>query len=552
MVLPRLEGTVARSPWAPAVTVARMTRMQPEKRAANDGDVRRIAFSATKVGKAIRCLSDPRLSASETRRRWLEAVAARTIIDRPDLAESLRGVLGVEPAAQSPLSGLTIGEVGVCYEALLAMMSRKNRKASGQYFTPDDAARFMARQAEGFGVGTWLDPCCGVGNLSWHLAEVQDDPGSFIRDRLVLIDADATALRTAVALLSADWADEGDEEAVQALSGRSQSRDFLSEGSLPAHDYAILNPPYARTAARPAFETSNARDLFALFLERIAKTSRGFIAVTPASYLSVGKFKELRMVLNREYDGGRVFVFDNVPDTLFRGYKFGSNNTSRTNFVRAAITVCAPRFAEWQVTPIIRWAAGHREVMFDSCPQLLVPRRVGPHGEWVKVAPGLQAVWDLLASMPTTVADLVVARQTPWSLDLGLTPRYYISAVRRSLTRTSKVTLYFAKESDRDRVAAVLNSSIPYLWWRALDGGVTLPRRVLMSTPVPDVRPPDGLLRSLWDSERRNLVVKLNAGRHNENVKHPAELIQALDELFFPAGTDFTALYSSNMFADRL
>lgn len=511
-------------------------------------DAHRVGFSPSRVSRVIRALDITRGSAKEIRQRWLEAVATRTITARPDLAEELRNLIGAEPGAIDYLADLSIGEIAVCYEALLALIDREHRKSAGQFFTPDDAARFMADQAREFDEGVWLDPCCGVGNLSWHLASVQEEPGEFVRSRLVLIDVDDTALRTAVAIISADWANFADVETVRALSTRSKCRDFLSSTGLPEHDYVIVNPPYARAAKRPEFATSNAKDLFAYFIERVAKTSSGFISVTPASYLAVPKFQSLRDVIDRTFAGGRVYAFDNVPDTLFRGYKFGSNNTSRTNFVRAAITVCAPNLTTWQVTPIIRWTASTRALMFEECGKLLAPRRIGPHGEWVKIGPGMTAIWDLLAASETTVADLVVKHQTCWSLDVGLTPRYYISATRRSLDRGSKVTLFFATEANRDLVAVTLNSSISYLWWRALDGGVTLPRRVLMSTPVPIIQPEQTLINALWASERVNLVIKLNAGRENENVKHPYALVKSLNEFTMPVPHDVSLLYASSMF----
>lgn len=510
--------------------------------------MRRVPFSATRVSQVIRALSTDGANPEEVRNRWLEAVAVRAVTARPDLASGILGVLEVAPVGEDYLRGMSIGEVGVCYEALLALISGRARRSAGQYFTPDDAAHFMAQKAIGFGDGVWLDPCCGVGNLAWHLASVQDRPGLFVRRSLILVDADKTALRTAIALLSVGWADQGDSDAVAALNARAECRDFLSESPVPRHDYVIANPPYARADLHPDFETSRSRELFALFLERIAKDSKGFIAVTPASYLSIPKFQTLRNVLDQEFDGGDVFVFDNVPDTFFRGYKFGSNNTSKTNFVRAAVTVCAPDQIGWRTTPILRWAATHRSVMFEECERLLTPRRIGPHGEWTKIGPGMDRLWRELGAVPRTVGDLVVPEETRWSLDVAMTPRYYVSAARRTLRRGSKTTLYFASEADRDHVAVVLNSSIPYFWWRVLDGGVTLPRRVLLSTPVPEVEVPPEVRESLWDSERDNVVVKVNAGRKNENIKHPATIVRRLNELVLPTEIDLSPLYSNNMF----
>lgn len=510
----------------------------------------RTTFSASKVNHVIREMLGTNLSKRGARDKWLAAVATRCVATRPDLAEAVTAVLGHEPEGNDHLNGLSIGEIGICYEAILSLVDRDSRKSSGQFFTPDDAAEFMAGQSLGFSPGMWMDPCCGVGNLSWYLAKVQDNPAEFIRNNLTLVDLDETARRTAVAIIATDWAAEGDLEAVRLLDSRSRNRNFLSTAALPEHDFVIMNPPYARAEPLSGFETAACRDLFAFFLERVAVSSRGFIAVTPASYTASPKFRPVREVLNRECSGGDVFVYDNVPDTLFRGYKFGSSNTSTTNFVRAAITVCNPKMETWRMTPIIRWQSKHRQSMIEQCSQLLTERRIGPHGEWAKISPGTGPVLDELTRQPVTVSTLTTKEETEFSLDVPLTPRYYISATYRSLERGSKETLYFRSSEDRDRVALVLNSSVPYLWWRAFDGGVTLPRRVLNSTPVPEsVTVDEDLVSRLQRSEEVNVVTKLNAGKINENVKHPTELIDALnDHVLGTNHPDLRLLYTNNMF----
>lgn len=510
-----------------------------------------LKFSASRVNRVVSALVDGKSTRGDVGSRWLSAVATRVSTSRPDIAAALLEVLEAAPLETNYLEGLTIGEVGVCYEALLSELDREHRKSSGQFFTPDDAAEFMARQSANFGTGVWLDPCCGVGNLAWHLAKVQSDPAEFVRNNLVLIDRDNTALKSAVALIAAEYAAESDEEAVRNLKAKSVRRDFLSAAALPKHDFTIFNPPYARADKRDGYETGHSRDLFAYFMERVSKSSRGYIAVTPASYLSVPKFQSLRDLLERESVGGDVYVFDNVPDTLFRGYKFGSNNTSKTNFVRAAVTVSRPDADGWQITQIIRWQAADRTRMFEQCDTLLAPRRFGPHGEWAKLSPGLEETWDALVAEPETLGDLVTSHRTEHTLDIGLTPRYYISATHRSLDRGSKATLYFRTGEDRDRAAIVLNSSVPYLWWRALDGGVTLPRRVLMSVPVPARATTERdavLLSRIRTSEEENLVTKLNAGRENENVKHPQDLVDALNRAVLPSVPNLHLLYANSIF----
>lgn len=513
----------------------------------------RAAFSATAVTRVVKSLVAP--TKRQAQQRWREAVAALVTAQRPDLAQDLTELLGTGllQAEGNPLAELTIGEVGVCYEALMALTDSQGRRTTGQFFTPDDAAHFMAQHALDFPEGTWMDPCCGVGNLAWHLAATQTDPARFVRDHLVLVDLDETALLTAVALIGADYLAEGDSVGLRTLHERAVVRDFLARKPLPAHDFVIVNPPYARTEVRPGLKTRATRELFAYFLERVATDAHGFIAVTPASYLSAPKFQVLRDVLDEKADGGRVYVFDNVPDTLFRGYKFGSSNTSSTNFVRAAITVCAAEDSTWQVTPIIRWRSANRARIFDLAPSLLTERQLGPDGEWVKLPPALAAMWKGLSAQETTLRDLVVKHETPYSLTVGMTPRYYISAAYRDLDRGSKATLYFPTEQARDQAALTLNSSIPYLWWRGLDGGVTLPRRVLMSTPVPMVPLADkrfaALVQELRETEEASITTKLNAGRHNENVKRDPGLVARLNKALLGVPYDLSMLYTEDMAA---
>lgn len=507
-------------------------------------------LSAPAVSRTVRAILAGSRSSADARRRWLSAVSTRVTSARPDLAPELLAFLGVPPEGPDHLAGLSIGEVGVCFEAVLSELDRGSRKSSGQFFTPDDAASFMARQSDRFEkFGVWLDPCCGVGNLAWHLASRQKNPDSFVRDQLVLIDKDDTALKTAVALIASDFLALDDLDGCRWLASRAHVRDFLSSRPLPEHDYVIVNPPYARAASRRGFETAETRDLFAYFMEKVAKEARGFIAVTPASFLSAPKYAPLRGVLDRSSKGGDIHIFDNVPDTLFRGYKYGSNNTSKTNFVRAAITSCAPNDTRWRTTPILRWQVADRGRMFEKCSSLLTERTIGPYGEWAKVHPTILPLWRSILAENGKVADLVVNKVTQYRLEVGLTPRYYISATFRTLDRGSKATLYFASAENRDKVALVLNSRLAYLWWRALDGGVTLPRRVLMSTPVPAGLQVDAeLVARLQESESLNLVSKLNAGRENENVRHPEELIQVLDKRVLPGSPGLEFLTASSMF----
>ncbi|GAA1970783.1 N-6 DNA methylase [Microbacterium deminutum] len=508
------------------------------------------SVSARRVSSAIQSLLAPSLTT--TRQNWLGAVARLTSESRPDLRGQLVEFLDAGPLdLGNPLGGMSIGEIGVVYEALVALSNHRDRRQKGQYFTPDDVASFMARQVQAFGDGHWLDPCCGVGNLAWHLADAMSDPAEFVSAQLTLIDMDPVALRTAIALLVASFAADGDDECLPRLAARSRARDFLDSAALPRHDFVIVNPPYAATAPNARFRTAAARELYAYFLERISLESKGFIAVTPASHLSAAKYDSLRVILE-ERSGGEVFVFDNVPDTCFRGFKYGSTNTSKTNFVRAAITVSSPSHTSWRLTPILRWAARSRLRMWSSAHRFLVDLRNGPNGEWAKVMPGTEAVWDALRSNGQTLSDLVHRERTQFALHVASTPRYYISASKRDLNRGSKHVLYFRTREEMNRAYVLLNSSLPYWWWRCVDGGITLPIRTLLSLPLPAVlSATPSLVTALEESEGRDLVKKLNAGRQNENIRRPRELVESIDdELLRGVRFDFSEVFAADMFEE--
>lgn len=516
------------------------------------GAAPRIPLGGSQLSTARVTAAIARLRASSrtaTLANWFGAVSRLVTGMRPDLAAQLAAHLEEPPTDDNPLEGLSIGDIGVVYEALIALADHRSRRQNGQYFTPDDVAAFMAGEAAKFPRGRWLDPCCGVGNLAFHLAAALPDSADFVAERLALIDLDASALRTAQALLVANFAADRDLAALPALDARSRSKDFLKLRELPPHDYVIVNPPYARTEQLPEWRTGRAGELYAYFLERVS-ASAGFVAITPASHLGGAKYASVRDILESR-SGGEVVVFDNVPDTCFRGFKYGSTNSSTTNFVRAAITVSSPAHEGWMITPILRWAVRSRVRMFHGARTKLVPLRRAPGGEWAKVMPGTEEVWDLLRQSTTTLRDLVSAEPTEYVLEIAATPRYYVSATKRTLDRGSKHVLWFRSRADLERAYLVLNSSLPYWWWRCLDGGVTLQARTLLSLPLPaPVIPSADLLARLEVSEASDLVTKLNAGRENENVRRPRALVDEIDTLLLAGiSYDFTDVYASDLFA---
>ncbi|WP_164996673.1 N-6 DNA methylase [Actinomyces minihominis] len=495
---------------------------------------------------------------------WKSALAGSLSGARPDLAQQLTEHLGATAMVDSPLAGMTIGELGVVYEGLLAHSDHEARRAAGQYFTPDDVSLFMVSQAARFPGGSWLDPACGVGNLSWHLTRSQQDPSAFLTEQLHLVDKDEVALASAQAILTAAFARPDGEEVLPALVAHSRAVDFLDEDVDVGTDYVLMNPPYGRCESRDYLSTAHTRELYAYFLEKAVRGSKGVIAITPSSFLGGAKYGTVRRGL--ETRRGRAYVFDNVPDTVFSGVKYGSENSSKANFVRSCITVVLPGGPasgvigdgginpNWQVTPIIRWRSTSRKRMWREIEGYLVPLRHGPAGDWARIMPGTERLWDSLWG-GRRMSDLLTREQSAYPLWVASTPRYYISASARPLDRKSQHVLFFPTSQARDKAYLALNSSLSYWWWRCLDGGITLQKRTLTTLPLPEsldrvVRERPDLVQRLVASDTEDLKVKLNAGRKNENVRRPSDLIAEIDQAVLPeVPASLQAVFAQDMFA---
>ena len=452
------------------------------------------------------------------------------------------------------LAALTVGEMGIIYEAILALEQPASRKENGQFFTPDDAAAFMASQSRKFPEeGMWIDPCCGVGNLSWHLADTKDDSMEFLSTSLTLMDRDEKALRSAALILAASFSttDEEFQGILSALRDRSTHRSALDMEPWPEHDYVLMNPPYGKAPRADRGEYPNtwsSGELYAYFLERAAP-SQGIIAVVPASLTSAHKYSTLReLYLARS--GGEVYSFDNMPTRLFKDFKYGSTNTSQHNQVRAAILVSTPTMGEWRATPMLRWSTASRARMFRGAEAAMAPLIPVRHqGRWGRLPRGTQAIWEGVESSDRTLSDLTTEEATPWSLHIAATPRYYITGTPRDLQRGNKHVLHFPDEESYKEALLYLNSALPYWWWRFIDGGIIMPRGLLLAAPLPEVIEVDeDLVKEVLESDGENLVVKVNAGSPNENVKHPRVLVERLTEHLLGAKIDLDGLYAPDMF----
>lgn len=437
------------------------------------------------------------------------------------------------------LEGLEFNDYSIMYEYSLAYSSKELRKANGQYFTPTDAAQLIARQSKHFPEGKWLDLCSGISNLSYMLISEQENKKDFLKNNLLLGDLDATALQLARIFLNLEY---GDEHTYENTRKNYIQGDLLNI-ELPEHDYVISNPPYARTEENTKFKTSKTKELYSYFIEKGITTSKGGIFVTPESYTHGKKFKKLREVIDKETSGFDIMCFDNMPNMFFDGHKHGNNdNTNKKNSTRAAVLVFGHSKTR-RITPLLKWSVKDREKMLSTAEDHLTEIPKGTYN-YPKISRETRGLYEDLIGC-RTLSDFISVEPTKYKLVIASSPRYYISAVKRDLSRSSFIEIYFKTLEDYNKMYLYLNSSIIYWWWRANDGGMTLSRETLLSLPTLhdgdfselnkyDMMKSD-LVRKVELSEKTNLVSTLNANKRNENVKHNASLVRELTELFFPA-----------------
>ena len=476
------------------------------------------------------------------RQAWINLLASH-IAGKPDLRYILQNEVfkSATTSDNNLLNDLSIGEISVLYEYSVAYCDSESRKSNGQFFTPDDVAKYMATFSGKFEKGIWLDPCSGIGNLSWHLIAMQDDPEHFLLNSLILSDRDELALLIARTLLTVSF-QRRRKRLFDEIERNFVLFDFLSVAenanlelfstnhglsASPKHDFVIVNPPYLATEIDERFETAKAGDLYAYFLENIVKTSRGFISITPQSFTNAGKFRSLRRMLLERYENITIFTFDNVPANIFKGIKFGSKNTNQANSIRAAIMVAFEGKGRRRITSLIRWRASEREILFNKVDNFLSDVPLS-EDFFPKVSKAYKDLFITVYKLPS-LGEICVDKPSRFPLYVPSAPRYFIPALKKPVQRASQKTLYFRNAVDRDRAYLLINSSFMYWWWRVRDGGMTLSLETINSLPLLDFEVDKVLVSALEKSEKKNKVYKQNAGSAQENVKHPKELLMAVN-----------------------
>lgn len=443
---------------------------------------------------------------------------------------------------------------GEMYEYGLAHANKSAKKELGKYYTPQDAAHFMSEllitriEKSNIGCTEYHEPCVGVGDLLMELLSVMESHGMDVRDiianHLHISDIDGTALTIAA---------ERVRRAYGASPASVAQMDFLLDGkNMGENDAVIMNPPYGRTTRYDDtnLKTRAVRDFYPMFIEKVIGAGCS-VTIVPQSFIGAESYSPLREVMS-DGAGGTIYAYDNVPACVFNGRKHGIFNTNHVNSTRAAIIEAESRLAGagYVVSPLIRWKAAERGRLFDASRAAVSESRNVQSGgaSWRKLPDSIVPLFDSL-SASTTIGDIASA-DGKFSLTVPASIRYYVTASFRVLSRSSKHVLHFDTEDAANAAYIALNSNLAYAFWRAYDGGITITSSLLSKIPVPAVDASGDFIDSeigkrigeraeeLRAMEDSCVIVKMNAGKPNENIKFGDTVLAENTEIILPDATD--------------
>jgi hypothetical protein len=125
-----------------------------------------------------------------------------------------------------------------------------------------------------------------------------------------------------------------------------------------------------------------------------------------------------------------------------------------------------------------------------------------------------------------------VVKKSNYPIYITNSPRYFITASSKKLDRSGQIEIFMKDEDSYNKAFIMLNSSYLYWWWRTCDSSLSLTKRTLLSLPWINFEYNYEIIEKIKISELNNKVYKKNAGKLQENIKHPKELVMSLNSLF--------------------
>ena len=371
--------------------------------------------------------------------------------------------------------------------------NNKEKKDNGVFYTPKDISEFMSNKTKLFDdKGIWLDPCCGLGILSITLASIQEDPIDFIENRLIINDMDKYQLDIALNNFKEKF----------GVIPKSFNEDFLKYDF--KCDYIIMNPPYFK------YKDS---DIYAYFLEKACDISNGFISINPISFTNGVKFKRTRKSILK-FSSITLYHFDNIPGHIFDDAK-----------VRVSVIISHNKSNDRKSTTQIRWQSKKREGMLLNLDGNLDNAIFTEH-IFYKTSPNTSHL------IHENILSNYIVKKSIYPIYVTNSPRYFITASSKKLERSGQIEIFLKDEDSYNKALIMLNSSYLYWWWRTSDSSMSLTKTTLLSLPWIDFKYDINIINEILDSENLNKVYKMNAGKSQQNIKHPKHLIKKLNSLF--------------------
>jgi len=301
-------------------------------------------------------------------------------------------------------------------------------------------------------------------------------------------------------------------------------------------DVIIGNPPYVDYSkvqhdySVQDYSTIYCGNLYAFVTERSLKLvgSGGKIGLIVMLNLTFAEgFSSLRGYLHDHVSRIWLSSYDNIPDGLFAGSaKTESANTNKVVSQRVCIVICSVGNAEIPLlfsTNFMRWNRDFRPYVFftKSFGHYSMPQT----SSWLAFGSEIATqIFERIGSQKTTIETLLSKYGTEF-LQLGATPRYFISAVPEQLNRSGLVELRFKGRSERQIAEVILNSSLFYWYWRISGDGFHLTRTIINNFPLPQSLSSDTLLTTNLTARLVSVregcrTSKLNKGRLAYNVNY--------------------------------
>lgn len=431
-----------------------------------------------------------------------------------------------------------LDKLGNLYETGLAEIDKQDKKNLGKYYTPPDVALVMSGWLKNLAGDNIADIGCGTGNLTiayLSTFEKVEARNLIESGKIHLYDIDPCALKIAKYIIAIKYGEDLFDSIV------THEGDYLRKDMLvPSNCKVISNPPYAKIQSTPSgwgksIVVSESRELYAAFFEKILKTSKSSVIISPYSFCNASKFYSLRVFMN-DY-GGYIYSFDNVPGNIFRGKKHGTFNSNHANSVRASITVTDNKKRGYRLTPLIRFSTNERERLLHN---KTLESFLGDNAQTVsenekcfcRCPKELEQMWQTWKiKSKKSLEDLVQLEPNRYAIHIPTTCRYYCVGSKTNLRRTGKHTIYAKDKKSFIYLYCLINSSFLYWYWRMFDGGINMTQTLLYSLPVfldnlDDKQ--NSQLEELFyrysDNEKLYFTYKKNAGVIQQNVKFPPEI----------------------------